>query len=556
MDFKEKYLSWLNDDYFDEQTRTELSGIADDKEIEDRFFKDLEFGTGGMRGVIGAGTNRLNIYTISKATQGLANYILKSGKKDKGVVIAFDSRRYSPLFAKTAALVLNGNGIKTYLFDSLRPTPILSFAVRYLGCVSGIVVTASHNPPEYNGYKVYWEDGGQVPYPMDDEIIKEVNSLASFKEVKKAEEGNPLFHTAGKDVDDKYVESVLGELADRGLVQKSGGDITVVYTPLHGSGNIPVRRVLKEAGFTKVEVVKEQEDPDENFPTVKYPNPEEPASYELGKILADKIGADVILATDPDSDRIGIAVKHRGEYVTLTGNNIGVLLANYLITRKKLPKNPAIVSTIVSTDMTKAIAKENGADYYEVLTGFKYIGEKIKEFEISGKNTFVFGFEESYGALAGTYARDKDAVVAAALLCESALYYKKKNLTLVDALEELYKKYGYYKEAIQSITLKGVDGIAKIKSAMNNLRENPPRKIRETIKISSVKDYLKGVDGLPVSDVLYFSLEDGSWFCARPSGTEPKLKIYFGVVSDTDEKAREDLEKLKSYVLNYMGFKI
>ena len=571
MDYKEKYLNWVNNDYFDDETREELKKIADnEKEIEDRFFKELDFGTGGLRGVIGAGTNRLNIYTISKATQGLANYILKESEeaKNAGVCIAYDSRRFSTLFAKTAALVLNGNGIKTYLFETLRPTPTLSFAIRELNATAGIVVTASHNPPEYNGYKVYWSDGGQVPFPRDNEIITEVNAITDFSMVKKLTEEEAtqqnLFNIIGKEIDDKYVEKVKEQLVNKELVTQSGKDLNIVYTPLHGTGNILVRRVLDEVGFKNVFVVPEQELPDENFSTVGYPNPEDPNVFKLGIALGEEHNADLILATDPDCDRIGVVIKNdAGESIVLTGNMVGVLITDYLIKQNKsnntMPKNPAVISTIVSTDMTKAIAEKNNITYIDVLTGFKYIGEKIKEFEISGSNNFLFGFEESYGALAGTYARDKDAVVIAMLVCEMALYYKAKGMNLYDGLQQLYKEYGFFKESIETITLKGIDGLNDMKKIMTSLRENPPKSIDGT-KIISLKDYSIGKEinfvvnatknfDMPKSDVLYFDLGEGSWFCVRPSGTEPKIKIYFGIKGENNADADSKLKSFSESVM-------
>lgn len=563
MDYKEIYEQWVNDEYFDEKTRAELKSIeGDDKEIQERFYKSLEFGTGGLRGIIGAGTNRMNIYTISKATQGFANYIKKQGDEavKMGVAIAYDSRRMSPEFAETAALVLNGNGIKTYLFESLRPTPVLSFSVRHLGCTGGIVVTASHNPPEYNGYKVYWADGGQVPFPRDMEIIKEVEAVSDFKEIKKADKEQAakdgLFNIAGKEVDDEYVKNVKAQLINPDLI-KSAKDLKIVYTPLHGTGNIPVRRVLKEVGFENVNVVPEQELPDSEFSTVGYPNPEDPKAFTLAMKLADEIGADIVVGTDPDADRVGAVVKNgKGEYVILTGNMTGVLLTEYILSSKKesgrLPENGAVVSTIVSTDLTKAIAKNYGVDYFEVLTGFKYIGEKIKEFEKDGSHTYLFGFEESYGCLAGTYARDKDAVVATMLICELAAFYKSKGMTLYEGLQEVYKKYGFYKESIKSITLKGIEGIENMKKIMETFRSGTPEEIGGSKVVESrdynagtFKNYQTGEDGkvnLPKSNVLYYVLENGTWFCVRPSGTEPKIKIYFGSKGESLEAAEKNIE--------------
>ncbi len=574
MDYKEVYEQWLNDDYFDEKTREELKGIeGDDKEIQERFYKNLEFGTGGLRGIIGAGTNRMNIYTVSKATQGFANYIAKQGEEalKMGVAIAYDSRRMSPEFAETAALVLNGNGIKTYLFESLRPTPMLSFAVRHLGCTGGIVVTASHNPPEYNGYKVYWADGGQVPFPRDGEIIKEVEAVSDFKQIKKAvkEEAvkDGLFNIIGKEVDDEYVKNVKAQLINPDVIKKAS-DLKIVYTPLHGTGNIPVRRVLKEVGFENVTVVPEQELPDSEFSTVGYPNPEDPKAFTLAMKLADEIGADVVVGTDPDADRVGAVVKNaNGEYVILTGNMTGVLLTEYILSSKKesgkLPANGAVVSTIVSTDMTKAIAKNYGVDYFEVLTGFKYIGEKIKEFEADGSHSYIFGFEESYGCLAGTYARDKDAVVATMLICELAAFYKTKGMTLYEGLLEVYKKYGFYKESIKSITLKGIEGVENMKKIMDTFRAETPSEIGGA-KVVETRDYnfgtfknvLTGESGkvnLPKSNVLYYVLENGTWFCVRPSGTEPKIKIYFGSKGESVEAAEGNIESALNGVMEIVN---
>lgn len=575
MNFMEIYKSWLSDDYFDAETKKELESLSgNEKEIEDRFYKALDFGTGGLRGVIGAGTNRMNIYTVRKATQGLANYILKQNVdlSKMGVAIAHDSRRMSPEFSREAALVLNGNGIKTYLFDSLRPTPVLSFTVRRLGCIAGIVITASHNPPEYNGYKAYWSDGGQIPYPRDEEIINEVSAVASFHEIKLADEKSArekgLFNIIGKEIDDEYIQNVKAQLINPDIVKEYADKLTVVYTPLHGTGNIPVRRVLKEIGFNNVHVVPEQELPDSNFTTVSYPNPEDPKAFTLAMKLADELSADVVVGTDPDADRVGAVVKNSaGEYVILTGNMTGALITEYILSQKKLrgdlPKNPAIISTIVSTDITKEIVKAYSADYFEVLTGFKYIGEKIKEFEVDGSHQFMFGFEESYGCLAGTYARDKDAVVATMLICEIAAYYKGRGLTLYEGLEEVFKKYGYYKESIESISHKGVEGLKKIKDMMATLRENPPKEINNT-PVVEIRDYKTSITknlvtqkcekiNLPMSDVLYFVLEDSSWFCVRPSGTEPKIKIYFGVKASTGDQADMKLKDVARSVMDVVN---
>ncbi len=569
MDYMDAYKKWCEDPIFDDATKAELKAIeGNDKEIKERFYKNLEFGTGGLRGIIGAGTNRMNIYTVSKATQGFANYIIKQGDDHvkKGVAIAYDCRNMSPEFAEATALVLNANGIKTYIYDELRPTPMLSFAVRHMGATGGIVITASHNPPEYNGYKVYWEDGGQVPYPRDEAIIEEVNAITDFASIKTMKKEDAvkagLFVVMGPEVDEAYDKCVLEQLVDPDVVKNS--DIKIVYTPIHGSGNKPVRRVLQKAGFKNVYVVPEQENPDGNFTTVGYPNPEDPNVFKLAIQLAEKEGADIIIGTDPDSDRVGAMCKMKnGEYTVLSGNNTGTLLCEYICSRKKelgtLPKNGAIVSTIVSTELTKAIAKEYGLTYYDVLTGFKYIGEKIKGFEQNNDHTYVFGFEESYGCLSGTYARDKDAVVASMLLGEIAAYYKTKGMNLYDALMELYKKYGYYRETIKSITLKGIEGIENMGKIMDTLRNNPPKEIGG-VKVTQTRDYKldKIVDvtsgkttptGLPKSNVLYFVLEDDTWFCVRPSGTEPKIKIYFGSKGESLEQADKKIENASNAIM-------
>lgn len=559
MSYMKNYESWLNDEYFDEATRNELRSISgDQKEIQERFYKDLEFGTGGLRGILGAGTNRMNIYTVRKATQGLANYILSGGLHDaaKGVVIAYDSRRMSPEFADEAALVLAANHIKAYVFESLRSTPELSFAVRKLGCMAGIVVTASHNPPEYNGYKVYWDDGAQITSPKDEEIIGEVAKVEEFKDVKtmtkEAAKLADLYEVVGQDLDEAYMDELKKLVIDHNVIKQEADDFTIVYTPLHGTGNLPVRRILKEIGFTHVVVVPEQELPDGNFPTVSYPNPEDIKAFELAIQLGKEKNADVILATDPDADRLGVLAKNAsGEFVALTGNMIGVLLLDYIVSRKKekgtLPKNGAVIETIVSTKMAKAICDTYNVELIEVLTGFKYIGEKIKEFEATNEFEYLFGFEESYGCLIGTHARDKDAVVATMGVCELAAYYKSKGLTLNDALLALYEKYGYFKESLESITLKGIEGIEKIQHILNTLRQTPPADVNG-VKVTLLRDYETGTikdltsgaqypTGLPASNVLYFNLEDDSWLCIRPSGTEPKVKLYFGVKGNSMEEA-------------------
>lgn len=571
MSYKHLYENWLNDDYFDVKTKEELINIKDDeKEIEDRFYKDLEFGTGGLRGIIGAGTNRVNIYTISKATQGLADYILdqKEYTKENGVAIGYDSRFMSQEFAEITALVLNGNGIKTYLFDELRPTPMVSFAIRELGCIAGVVITASHNPPEYNGYKIYGEDGGQVPFPKDTEIIAYVNNVKDFKTIKKLDKDKAikegLFNIIGKEIDEKYDENVLKQLLNKEVIEKAS-DLKIVYTPIHGTGNKPVRRILEKAGFKNVNIVKEQELPDCNFSTVSYPNPEDPNAFKLALKLADEIDADIIVGTDPDADRVGTVVKNNnGEYIILSGNMIGVLLTEYILSQKQqegtLSKKGAIISTVVSSNMTEKIAKNYNIDYFNVLTGFKFIGEKIKQFEQTSCNEYIFGFEESYGCLAGTYARDKDAVVATMLICELAAFYKTKDMTLYEGLQEVYKKYGYFKEDIKSITLKGIDGLKDMDKIMTYLRTSSPSNVNGA-EVIEIRDYKLGeiknlVDNsvsntnLPKSNVLYFTLSDKSWFCVRPSGTEPKIKIYFGVEEDSNDAADNKLKSLINDVMN------
>ena len=566
MDYKAKYEQWCQDPIFDQKTKEELKAIAgDEKEIEDRFYKDLSFGTGGLRGVIGAGTNRMNVYTVTKATQGLANYIKKQGGEDKGVAIAFDSRHMSVEFSEKAALCLNANGIKTYRFETLRPTPELSFALRELHCIAGIVVTASHNPPEYNGYKVYWEDGAQITAPKDKEIIAEVNAVTDFASIKmmdRAEaEEKGLFHVIGKEIDDRYMEELKKLVLSPDVIKEMADSLKIVYTPLHGTGNLPVRRVLKELGFTQVQVVPEQELPDGDFPTVSYPNPEDPKAFALALELAKKTDADLVLATDPDADRLGIYAKDSktGNYMPFTGNMSGLLIAEYeLSTRKetgRLPKDGALVTTIVSSNMAEAIGKEYGIDVIEVLTGFKYIGEQIKFFEQDHSHTFLFGYEESYGCLVGTHARDKDAVVAVMALCEAAAYYKKQGLTLWDQMLKIYEKYGYYKETLVSVTMKGVDGAEKIQSILKQMREHPLKQIGD-YKVLAVRDYDADTrldmetgkvtaTGLPKSNVLYYELEHDAWCCVRPSGTEPKVKFYMGVKEEGLTQAEHALEGLK-----------
>ena len=562
MDYKEIYNQWLENPYFDEATKEELKAIKDDEnEIKERFYMDLEFGTAGLRGIIGAGTNRMNIYVVRRATQGLANYIAKVDKKSQGVAIAYDSRHMSPEFAQEAALCLAANGIKAYIFETLRPTPELSFAVRHLGCVAGINVTASHNPPEYNGYKVYWEDGAQITPPHDTGIMGEVKAISDWNTVKTMDKEEAvkagLFEVIGQAVDDAYMAELKKQIIHMDAIQAEGKNLKIVYTPLHGTGNIPARRILKELGFENVYVVPEQELPDGDFPTVSYPNPEAAEAFELGLKLAREVDADIVLATDPDADRLGVRVKDRnGEYHDLTGNMSGCLIANYELSQRKavngsLPEDGALVKTIVTTNLADAIAKGYGVNLIEVLTGFKYIGQQILGFENSGKGTYLFGFEESYGCLIGTYARDKDAIVATMALCEAAAYYKTQGKTLWDAMIDMYEEFGYYKDAIQAVTMKGIEGLQKIQEIMTTLRQNPPAEFAGH-KVTAVRDYKldeitdlatgeKKPTGLPNSNVLYYELTDDAWVCVRPSGTEPKVKFYYGVkgtsLADADEKS-------------------
>ena len=574
MDYREIYEQWLANPYFDEATKEELKGISEDEnEIKERFYMDLEFGTAGLRGIIGAGTNRMNIYVVRRATQGLANYIAKVDKKAQGVAIAYDSRHMSPEFAEEAALCLAANGIKAYIFESLRPTPELSFAVRHLGCVAGINVTASHNPPEYNGYKVYWEDGAQITPPHDSGIMGEVKAISDWNTVKtmdKAEaEKAGLFQVIGKEVDDAYIAELKKQVIHMDAIEAEGKNLKIVYTPLHGTGNVPARRILKELGFENVYVVKEQELPDGDFPTVSYPNPEAAEAFELGLKLAKEVDADLVLATDPDADRLGVRVKDKnGEYHDLTGNMSGCLLANYEISQRKavngsLPADGALIKTIVTTNLADAIAKGYGVNLIEVLTGFKFIGQQILGFENSGKGTYLFGFEESYGCLIGTYARDKDAIVATMALCEAAAYYKTQGKTLWDAMIEMYDQFGYYKDAIQAVTMKGIEGLAKIQEIMNSLRANPPKEFAghqvtavRDYKADTIKDLTTGEvkpTGLPNSNVLYYELTDDAWVCVRPSGTEPKVKFYYGVKGSSLEDADEKSEIMGKAVLDMVA---
>lgn len=568
---KKNYEYWCTSPIFDDATKSELKSLeGNEDEIFDRFYRELEFGTGGLRGVIGAGTNRMNFYTVGKATQGLANFINKQGAAAKGVAIAFDSRRMSPEFADTAACVLAANGIKAYIFDSLRPTPELSFALRTLGCTAGIVVTASHNPPEYNGYKVYWEDGAQITAPKDAQIIGEVNAIKDYAEIKKmtTEEAKAagLYEVIGKEIDDKYMEALKKLVLHPEAIKQMASSLKIVYTPLHGTGNVPVRRVLKELGFEQVTVVPEQELPDGNFPTVSYPNPEDKKAFALALDLAKKIDADLVLATDPDADRLGVYAKDTktGEYKVFTGNMSGMLICEYEMSQKKalgiLPENGALVTTIVSSNMAQAVAKEYGMKFIECLTGFKYIGEQIKFFEQTGSNEYVFGFEESYGCLVGTHARDKDAVVAVMALCEAAAYYKTQGITLWDQMLNIYNKYGYYKEDLFTMTFKGADGAKKMQDMMDAYRKNTPKQVG-AYKVLRLRDYKNDVitdlatgettpTGLPKSNVLYFELENDAWFCVRPSGTEPKIKFYAGIKGTSLEDSAKKLDELMEAIRN------
>ena len=571
MDYKKIYEEWLSNPYFDADTKKELESIRnDDNEIKERFYADLEFGTAGLRGIIGAGINRMNIYVVRRATQGLANYIKKQGGENKGVAIAYDSRRMSPEFSEEAALCLAANGIKAYRFESLRPTPELSYAVRHLGCIAGINVTASHNPPEYNGYKVYWEDGAQITPPHDTGIMDEVKAITDLSICKTMDKEEAvkagLFVTIGKEVDDDYIAELKKLVIHQDCIDQYGKDIKIVYTPLHGTGNIPARRVLKEIGFENVYVVPEQELPDGEFPTVSYPNPEAAEAFELALKLAKEKDADLVLATDPDADRLGVYVKdtRSGEYITLTGNMSGCLLAEYEISQKlategSLPADGALIKTIVTSNLADEIAKGYNIQLIEVLTGFKYIGQQILNFETTGKGTYLFGFEESYGCLIGTHARDKDAIVATMALCEAAAYYKSQGKTLWDAMLDMYEKYGYCIDAIQSVSLKGIEGLAKIQEIMNTLRENTPSKIGK-YDVLSARDYKADTitnlatgevtsTGLPNSNVLYYDMSDSAWLCVRPSGTEPKVKFYYGVKGTSLEDAQNLSKELGEEVL-------
>ena len=566
MDYLKEYQRWCEDPSFDVETKKELELIKnDEEEIKDRFYKELEFGTAGLRGVIGMGTNRMNKYTVGKATQGLANYIIEQGVQDKGVAISYDSRKMSDEFSMQTALILNANGIKTYLFESLRPVPELSFAVRQLGCTAGIMITASHNPPKYNGYKVYWDDGSQIVAPRDKDIINKVRNITDFKEIKTISKEEAikkgLFNLIGIEMDDKYIATLKSHILNPEIVEKEGKELKIVYTPLHGTGNTIVERLLNELGFKNVYVVPEQAKPDGNFPTVDYPNPEDKKAFKLALELAKKVDADVVLATDPDADRLGIYAKDTktGEYMPYTGNMSALLIAEYRISQMKekniLPKNGMLITTIVSSNLAKAIADNYNLECIEVLTGFKNIGAVMKKAEENKDKTYVFGFEESYGCLIGDYARDKDGIAAVMSLCEAAAYYKSKGITLWDQMNNIYKKYGYYKEDQVSIVLEGAEGAEKIKQMMTDTRNKEVKQIGKykVLTFKDIeKDYVKNMatgeeskSGLPKSNVLYYELENDAWCCVRPSGTEPKIKLYIGVKGISDENAEKELEELK-----------
>ena len=574
MNYLEEYKKWCESPEFDEETKKELLAIKDDeKEIEDRFYKELEFGTAGLRGIIGAGTNRMNKYTVGKATQGLANYILEQGTQNKGVAISYDSRKMSKEFSMQTALILCANGIKTYLFESLRPVPELSFAIRELKCTAGIMITASHNPPKYNGYKVYWDDGAQIVSPRDKDIIAKVRAVENFTQIKEISEeeakNKGLLNFVEKEMDDKYIEKLKSLVLNPDIVKEQGKKLKVVYTPLHGTGNMVAERLLKEIGIENLYVVPEQKEPDGNFPTVDYPNPEDPKAFTLALELAKKVDADVVLATDPDADRLGIFTKDEktGEYKTYTGNMSALLIAEYRISQMKekgiLPENGMIITTIVSSNLTKAIGEYYGLEVIEVLTGFKNIGAIMRKAEENNDKKYVFGFEESYGCLIGDYARDKDGIAAVMALCEAACYYKSKNKTLWDQMNDIYEKYGYYKEAQVSIVREGAEGAEEIKQMMTNTRNKDIEKIGDykVLTFKDIeKDYVKNMisgeitkTGLPKSNVLYYELEDNSWCCVRPSGTEPKIKLYMGIKGKTDDDANEKLEKLKTAMLKIVN---
>ncbi|HDR8127999.1 TPA: phospho-sugar mutase [Bacillus cereus] len=572
MNWKQEFSRWLSYAQLDAELKEQLENMKqDEKKIEDSFYKNLEFGTGGMRGELGAGTNRLNVYTVRKATKGLASFIEKLGEeaKKRGVVVAYDSRHKSPEFAMEVAATLGARGITTYVFESLRPTPVLSFAVRHLHTVSGIVLTASHNPPEYNGYKVYGEDGGQLPPKEADELISYVNAVEDELTVEVADveqlKADGLLHIIGQEVDDAYAAELNNVIINKEMVQKVGKDLKIVFTPLHGTSNISVRRGLKEVGFTDVTVVKEQELPDPNFSTVKSPNPEEHAAFEYAIRDGEKVGADVLIATDPDADRLGVAVRnHNGEFQVLTGNQTGALMLEYLLSQKKengtLPENGVVLKTIVTSEIGRTIAKAYGLDTIDTLTGFKFIGEKIRQYEESGQYEFQFGYEESYGYLIRPFCRDKDAVQSVLFACEVAAYYKSQGKTLYDGLLEVFEKYGFFREDLVSLTLKGKDGAEQIQEMMATFRENPPKEVAG-LTVVAVEDYKASIvtslqDGhkeeihLPKSNVLKYQLEDGSWFCLRPSGTEPKIKFYFGVKDSSLQNSEQKLLTIKEDIMN------
>ena len=566
--YEEKYEQWLQDPAIDEESKKDLRAIKDNEaEKEDRFYKDLEFGTAGLRGIIGVGTNRMNKYTVTKATQGLANYIIKQGGQDRGVAIAYDCRIMSNEFSEETALCLNANGIKTYRFDELRPTPELSYAVRQLGCIAGIVITASHNPPEYNGYKVYWEDGAQIVAPHDKSIIEEVNSITDFGTIKTMDKEEAikkgLYNVIGKEIDDKYIAELKNLVVNSDAIKEMQKDIKIVYSPLHGTGGKLVKRILSEVGFENVYIVPEQEKPDGNFPTVSYPNPEDPKAFVLALELAKKVDADIILANDPDADRLGIYVKDTKtlEYIQFNGNMTGNLVAEYILSQKKangtLPSNGAVIKTIVSSNMTEAIADAYSVKCFATLTGFKNIAKIIRGFEEDNTYQCLFSYEESYGCIIGTHARDKDGIVAVMTVCEAVAYYKKQGLTLWDQMNKMYEKYGYYKEKQMSITLKGIEGAEEIKKMMENMRNNPAKEIAG-LKVKSFGDYSKQeitdengkkkTTGLDKSNVLYFDLEKNAWVCVRPSGTEPKIKFYMGVCESSAENAEKQMQKLEQAI--------
>lgn len=564
MSYKEKYQEWINSPIIDEETKNKLKKISNnEKEIEDSFYKELEFGTAGLRGILGVGTNRMNKYTVGKATQGLANFIIKEKGQERGVAIAYDSRNYSKEFSQIAALILNANGIKTYVFESLRPVPELSFAVRYLKCISGIMITASHNPAKYNGYKVYGEDGAQVTSPKDKQIMDEVNNIKDYAQIKTIEKEEAikkgLFNQIGEKIDEAYINEIKKQSLNPEIIKKQE-NLSIVYTPLHGTGNIPVQKILNEIGFKNINIVKEQQEPDGNFPTVEYPNPEDKNAFKLALELAQKVDAQIILATDPDADRLGVYVKDTktNTYIPFTGNMSALIILEYILSQRKekntIPENGVVIKSIVSSTMAKPITQKYNVKLEEVLTGFKYIGEKIKEYEINKKYEYIFGYEESYGCLVGTHARDKDAIVAVMLLCEAAAYYKEKNMTLWDQMINMYNEYGYYKEGIKQVTLEGIDGAEKIKEIMDNFRKNPPKNFG-SFKVEKIRDYNNSIIleagtnktekiNMPKSNVLYYELSNDSWIAVRPSGTEPKIKYYIGVKGKSIEEANEMLEEL------------